>query len=130
MTVYFTYSHYFIYQPNMYEKLKELPDEWWNFIIKTLPFSLAALAISISIQIKNNTASWLNSILSIIIGVSCAWITGTYINQHFSSSTAPIIIGVVTIAGEKVAYWLIYKFEFDKLGQAFIDYLVARFKKK
>ena len=114
----------------MPERLRQIPDEVWNFIIKTLPFSLAALAISISIQIKNNTASWLNSILSIIIGVSCAWITGTYINQHFSSSTAPIIIGVVTIAGEKVAYWLIYKFEFDKLGQAFIDYLVARFKKK
>lgn len=130
MTVYFTYSHYFIYQPNMYEKLKELPDEWWNFIVKTLPFSLAALAVSLSIQIKNKTASWINSILSIVIGVSCAYLTGTFINKHFSEASAPIIIGIVTIAGEKVAYWLIYKFEFDKVGQAFIDYLVSKIKKK
>ncbi len=114
----------------MQEKLKEIPDEVWNFIIKTLPFSLAALAISISIQIKNKTASWLNSILSIVIGISCAWITGTFINKHFSTSTAPIMIGVVTIAGEKIAYWLIYKFQFDVIGQALIDWVISKLKKK
>nr|WP_298655718.1 hypothetical protein [uncultured Flavobacterium sp.] len=114
----------------MPERLREIPDEIWNFLIKTLPFSLAALAISISIQIKNKTASLVNSFLSIVIGVSCAWITGNFINSHFSVSTAPMMIGVVTIAGEKVAYWLIYKFQFDVLGQAIIDYLVSKIKKK
>lgn len=114
----------------MQEKLKEIPEEVWNFIVKTLPFSLAALAISISVQIKNKTASLINSILSIIIGISCAWITGPWINAHFSSTTAPIIIGIVTIAGEKIAYWLIYKFQFDVIGQAFVEYLINKFKKK
>lgn len=114
----------------MQEKLREIPDEIWNFIIKTLPFSLAALAISISIEIKNKTASLLNSFLSIVIGVSCAWITSNFINSHFSASTVPIMTGVITIAGEKIGYWLIYKFQFDTLGQAIIDYIVSRFKKK
>lgn len=114
----------------MQEKLREIPEEIWNFIVKTLPFSLAALAISISIQIKNKTASLINSVLSIVIGVSCAWITGGWINEHFSDTTAPMIIGVVTIAGEKIAYWLIYKFQFDLIGQAFIEYLIDKFKKK
>lgn len=113
----------------MPERLKQVPDEVWNFIIKTLPFSLAALAISISVQIKNRTANIINTVLSIIIGVSCAYITGTFINSHFSSSTAPIIIGVVTIAGEKVAYWLIYKFNFDLIGEAAIKSIIKRFKK-
>ena len=114
----------------MPERLKQVPDEIWNFIFKTLPFALAALAISISVQIKNKTASFINVVLSIVIGVSCAWITGSFINAHFSSSTAPIIIGVVTIAGEKVGYWLVYKFNFDLVGRAIIDYVVAKFKKK
>lgn len=114
----------------MPERLKQIPDEVWNFIIKTLPFSLAALAISISVQIKNKTASVINSILSIIIGVSCAWITGAWINENFSSTTAPMIIGVVTIAGEKIAYWLVYKFQFDLLGQAILESLIRKFKKK
>ena len=114
----------------MPERLKQIPDEIWNFIIKTLPFSLAALAISISIQIKNKTASLINSMLSIIIGVSCAWITGGWINEHFSSTTAPMIIGVVTILGEKVGYWLIYKFQVDLVMATVVDILINKFKKK
>lgn len=114
----------------MHERFREIPDEVWNFIIKTLPFSLAALAISISVQIKNKTAQLVGSILSAIIGLSCAWITGAWINEHFSSTVAPMIIGVVTITGEKIAYWLIYKFQFDLIGAAIVDYLINKFKKK
>lgn len=113
----------------MPERLRQIPDEVWNFIIKTLPFSLAALAISISVQIKNKTATLINVVLSIIIGISCAWIMGGYINNHFSKSSAPIIIGVVTIAGEKVGYWLVYKFNFDILGEALIEWLKNKLKK-
>jgi hypothetical protein len=114
----------------MPDRLKDLPDEFWNFIIKTLPFSLAALAISVSVQIKNKTANVINVCLSIIIGVSVAWITGGFINSHFSVSTAPIIIGIVTIAGEKVGYWLVYKFNFDLVGQAIIEYIIRIIKRK
>jgi uncharacterized membrane protein YoaK (UPF0700 family) len=114
----------------MQDKINEIPSEFWNFMIKTLPFSLAALAASIAIQIKNKTASVVNVILSIVIGISCAWITGGFINVHFSSSTAPIIIGVVTIAGEKIGYWLVYKFNFDVIGQAIIDAILKKIKKK
>ena len=113
----------------MPERLKHIPDEIWNFLIKVLPFSLAALAISISVQVKNKTASVISAILSIIIGVSCAYITGTFITKHFSPSTAPIIIGVVTIAGEKIAYWLIYKFNFNVIGEALVKSIIKRFRK-
>lgn len=109
---------------------KNVSAETWNFTIKTLPVVIAALAISISIQIKNKTATRIGVISSIIIGISSAWITGGFINAHFSSSTAPIIIGVITIAGEKIGYWLVYKFNFDLIGQAIIDWLIKLFKKK
>ena len=101
-----------------------------DFFLKTLPFCLAALAISISIQVKNKTVSFFNALLSVVIGVSCAWITGNFINTHFSPSTAPIIIGVVTIAGEKVGYWLIYKFNFDVIGQAIAEWVINFFRRK
>lgn len=114
----------------MIEKLKELPDEFWNFIIKTLPFSLATLFISVAIQVKNKTATIIGVILSGIIGVSTAWIFGSFINAHFSSSTAPIIIGVVTITGEKIGYWFVYKFSFDLIGEALVNYVIKKFKKK
>ncbi len=114
----------------MYEKIRQLlPDEWWNFLIKTLPFTLAALAISIGIQMKNKTATIVGVILSIIIGVSTAWIFGGYINAHFSPTTAPIIIGVVTITGEKVGYWFVYKFNVDIIGEAAIKAIIKKIRK-
>ena len=114
----------------MSERLRQIPDEVWNFIIKILPYSLATLAISISIQIKNKTASLTNSLLSIVIGVSCAYLTGGWINQHFSSTTAPMIIGFVTILGEKLGYWLIYKFQVDLVMATLVDILIDKFRKK
>lgn len=113
----------------MQEKFGQLSDEFWQFIVKTLPISLAALAISISVQIKNKTATVINVVLSIISGISCAYLTGGFIFDKFGSTTAPIVIGVVTIAGEKIAYWLIYKFEFDRIGEAGIRWTIKRFKK-
>jgi len=114
----------------MPERLRQIPEELWNFIVKILPFALAGLAVSIGVQIKNKTASLINVCLSIIIGISCAWITGAFINKHFSDSTAPIIIAVVTIAGEKVGYWLVYKFNFEEIGQALVEYVKDKIKKK
>lgn len=113
----------------MPERLKQIPEEFWNFIVKTLPFSAAALAISISIQIKNKTATIINTVLSIVIGLSCAYLTGTFIQKNFGSSTAPIITGVITIAGEKVAYWLIYEFKFDLIGESILKWIANKIKK-
>ena len=130
MTGFFIFSLSIILISLMPERLRQIPEEVWNFVVKILPFALAGLAVSIGVQIKNKTASLLNVCLSIIIGISCAWITGAFINNHFSDSTAPIIIAVVTIAGEKVGYWLVYKFNFELIGQAIIEYIAKKFKKK
>lgn len=113
----------------MPERIKQIPDEVWNFLIKILPFSLAALAISISIQIKNKKANLISVITSVVIGVSCAYLTGGFINKHFSADFAPILIGIITISGEKVGYWLLYKFKFDAIGQAIINWIIKKFQK-
>lgn len=113
----------------MPERIKQIPDDVWNFLIKTLPFALAALAISISIQIKNKKANLISVVTSIIIGVSCAYLTGSFINKHFSADFAPILIGIITISGEKVGYWLLYKFKFDNIGDAIVENIKLWFKK-
>jgi len=113
----------------MSERLKQIPDEIWSFIVKTLPISIAALAISISVQIKNKTASALNVFLSIVSGLACSYLTAPFVFENFGKGAAPIIIGVMTIAGEKVAYWLIYEFKVDLIMEAFVKYLTKKFKK-
>ena len=111
-------------------KVISFSDDFWNWIIRILIPCLFALTISITIQIKNKTASISNSIMSIVIGVSIAYLTGDFILKHFSSDFATIIIGLVTIGGEKVGYWIVYKFKFDAIGEACIKWIIRKLTKK
>lgn len=114
----------------MPERLKQIiPPEIWSFIVKALPVSLAALAISISVQIKNKTATVINVILSIVSGIACSYLTAPFVFDSFGKGAAPIILGVVTITGEKVAYWLIYEFKVDKLMESVLKWAVKKIKK-
>jgi len=113
----------------MPERLRQIPDEIWSFIVKTLPISLAALAISISVQIKNRTATVINVVLSIVSGLACSYLTAPFVFETFGKGAAPIIIGVMTITGEKIAYWLIYEFKVDVFMESFLKYLTKKFKK-
>lgn len=113
----------------MQEKLKQIPDELLSFLVKTLPISIAALAISISVQIKNKTASAINVLLSIVSGLACSYLTAPFVFENFGKGAAPIIIGVMTIAGEKVAYWLIYEFKVDVLMDGLLRWAQRKLKK-
>lgn len=114
----------------MQEKFNGINNEIWNFILKTLPFAMAALIISIGVQIKRKTATITGVLLSVAIGLAGAWLTGGYINTKFSPSIAPLAIGFVTIITEKLGYWAVYQFNVDTLAQAGVDWLVNYLKRK
>jgi hypothetical protein len=114
----------------MFEKLIEyIPEKWLNFFIKVILVASVAVSIKIAIQMKKEKVSLVNVILSFIIGVGFAALTGNLILEKFSPSTAPICIGVITIMGEKIGTWLVYKLNVDVLMQDFVDYLTRKYKK-
>jgi hypothetical protein len=96
-------------------------EEGYSLILKILVPSLIAISVKLAIQIKNGSTSALNACLSIIIGVGCAYLSGELIISRFSESVAPIVIGVVTITGEKIAFWLMYKFNVDGFMDVFYE---------
>ncbi len=106
---------------------------WLNigdFFMKVMVPAIVALSISIAIRIQRETVKVTNVILSFIIGIGCAYLFGDLILASFSKEWSPVVIGVVSITGNDAGRWLIYKFEFDVIGDAFVRWIISKFKKK
>lgn len=109
-------------------KIIYISDSAWNWIMKIAIPLFFTLAASIAIQIKNKTASVQGVLSSIVIALSFTYLTGDYVLKHFSSEVSPVIIGLITISGEKIGYWLIYKFKFDEIGNAIVKSIIKKIK--
>jgi hypothetical protein len=108
----------------MLEKIKQVPEEWANFVVKVLLVSFLAISIKIAIEM-------INVFLSIVIGVGMAAIFGNTILHYFSPWWAPVGIAAVTIIGEKMASWLIYKAKVDEFMETLLkDFLKYLTRKK
>lgn len=112
----------------MPERVIHISEEIWNWIFKILLPTIVALIISISIQLKNKTANVTGILLSIITGLGCSYLSGDWVIHHVSSDYTSLLIGTIAIGGEKVGYWLIYKFKFDVIGNAMIKWVINKFK--
>jgi len=110
----------------MLEKIQQVPENIWNFIVKVLLVSLLAIGIKIAVQMKKGKITLVNAFLSVIIGVGSAMLCGNAILHYFSNYWATIAIAIVTIVGEKIATWLIYEFKVDKLMEDFLKYLTRK----
>ena len=96
-------------------------DELRNLVIKILVPALVGISIKLAVQSKKAKVSVSTIIGSIVIGVGSAWLASGWVFKTFSEETTSIVIAVIAIAGEKVAEWLIYKFNFDVIGDAIVN---------
>ncbi|GAB4160813.1 MAG: hypothetical protein Tsb0033_17270 [Winogradskyella sp.] len=87
-----------------------------------------AVSIKLAIQSKKEKLSIFNTIASVIIGVGCAYLSSGWVLNNFEDTALPI--ACITIIGEKVGYYLIYKFNFDVLGDSIIEYWIEKYKSK
>lgn len=116
----------------MYENIKK----YWNslspdsksFIIRVILTSLIAISVKLSIQIKKEKVSVMNAFLSIVIGVGVATLCGNMVIHYFNTYMSTIVIAVITITGEKIATWFIYKLKVDRYLKDFLEYLLKRRK--
>lgn len=110
----------------MLERIKYIPDEFINFFFKVILASLLAISVKLAVQMKKEKVSIFNAFLSIIIGVGTAAMCGNLVLHYFSSYWATIVIGVITIIGEKIANWLIYTFKVDRLMEDLLKYITRK----
>lgn len=108
--------------------MEGIPHDIKDLLVKIVIPSLVAISIQLAVKIKKQKVSFFNALMSVVIGVGCAYLSSGLILKHFEDTTLPI--ACITIIGEKIAYWLIYKFNFDLVGDSLIQYFVDKYKKK
>ena len=101
----------------------QLPEELWHLIQKTIIPAFIAVTVSIAIQMKHRKMTIISGVLAYVIGVGMAFIFGQEIHEHLDSGAATIMIGTIAITGEKIGYWLIFRFKFDQIGESLIKAL-------
>lgn len=62
-----------------------------------------------------------NIITSIVIGVGSAYLFSGVIINNFSDELIPLMIALITISGEKIGNWIIYRFNIDTFIEALIE---------
>lgn len=78
---------------------------------------------------KNGKISFFNIILSYIVGVGFAFLSGAVIHEHFSPGMSNIIIGIVAISGEKIGNWFVFTLKIDYLLTKMFDILMHNLEK-
>jgi hypothetical protein len=101
-----------------------------SLLVKILVPAFVAVSIKLAVQSRKEKLSLFGVIMSIIAGVGCAYLSSGYVTKVCSDEALPIAIAVITITGEKITYWLTYKFQFDVIGDALIQILIDKYKGK
>lgn len=112
----------------MIEKNPDLFDEMYNFFVKILIPSLVAISIKTAIQVKKEKLTFTRVVMSFVMGVGCAYFVYPFIDKQIDNSYIPLLVGVVSISGEKIAEYLIYKFNVDSVLGAIVDALIDKFR--
>jgi hypothetical protein len=85
--------------------------------------ALVTVSMKLAIDFKRGTVTKFNVVASFVTGVGSAYLFSELIIDVVSKPYVPLAIAAVTISGEKIGYWLVYKFNIETFFVSFLDYL-------
>lgn len=102
---------------------KYLNTEIYHLFTKIIVPAFLAVLIKISIQIKmqKTKVTFINACLSLITGVSMAYLASGLVSSNFDKDTTPIVIALIALLSEKIGHYVIYKVNIDVFITAAID---------
>lgn len=102
-----------------------LDDEAIAFITKIIFPAAVAIGIKSIIEMKKDKSkiSLFNVVVSMFVGVGGAYIASDIVQAEFSPKYISVAIAIIAILTDKIAEFLIYKFNVDIFFSAFIDTL-------
>lgn len=103
-----------------------MEDQVWedlkNLIVKILIPAIVGVGINIAVTSRKKTISVFNIVISLVLGVGVAWLLSGVVLNNVSEVWQPPVIALLAISGEKIANWIIYKLNVDKLIETLIDW--------
>jgi len=111
-------------------------NEYTQFFVKIIIPAVLGVGMKIAIEMKKDKTkiSFTNIALSMFVGVAGAYICSGLIQSEFEKDKQSMVIAFVAIISDKIAEYLIYKFNIDGFLTAFFngifDMISNTFKRK
>ena len=105
----------------MVENTNDITEQVLNFFFKIFIPSFVAISIKIATQVKKEKITFMRVIMSFIIGIGCAYFVFPFADNTVKNEYVPLLVGMVSISGEKISEYVIYKWNIDFFLTSIID---------
>mgnify|MGYP003675297116 FL=1 len=95
----------------MLEKDPTILEELSTFFFKIFIPAFIAISVKVATQVKQEKMSFSRILISFVAGMGCAYFVFPFVEGKWT----PLIVGVVAMSGEKIAEFIIYKWDVDKV---------------
>lgn len=111
---------------------EEITREIWEALVKYISIpALIAIFIKTAVQIKNKTATWLGTFVSLSVGLASTYLTKDLVQELVhSEGVRTLIIGFIAIMSDKITEYFIYRANIDKFFKELGEAIVNWFKNK
>lgn len=99
-----------------------------NWLVKIMLPALVAVSMKLAVEFKRGTVTWFNVIASFITGIGSAYLCSGLVISTVDQPFVPIAIAIITISGEKIGFWLVYKLNIETIFQGFFEYMLDKVK--
>jgi hypothetical protein len=91
-----------------------------TWCLKILLPALVAISIKLAIQSKSMRMTWFSAISSFVVGVGFAYLFSDIVLSKVAKEYTSAIIAVIAISGERIGYWIIYKFNIEAILEGWV----------
>lgn len=106
----------------MPDKYAEITKSLTEFFFKIFIPAFVAISIKIATQFKKEKMNFTRVLISFIVGIGCAYFIFPFVEGRWT----PLIVGVVAMSGERIAEFIIYKWDIDTFLKTLITNLFTK----
>lgn len=98
-------------------------NEFYIFLTKFIFPAFLAVGVKLAIEMRKNKTriSFFNITLSMLIGVSGAYLSSGLVQKNCDEEYIPVVIALIAITSEKIGEFVIYKMSVDVFLTAVLD---------
>ena len=108
----------------MLEKDPTILEQLSTFFFKIFIPAFIAISVKVATQIKQEKMNFSRILISFVAGIGCAYFVFPFVEGKWT----PLIVGVVAMSGEKIAEFIIYKWDVDKVIRSLLSNWIGKNK--
>ena len=106
----------------MPDRYNAITKDLTEFFFKIFIPAFIAISIKIATQIKREKMNLTRVIMSFVVGIGCAYFVFPFVDGRWT----PLIVGIVAMSGEKIAEFIIYKWDVDVVLKTLISNWIGK----